>query len=132
MYICEVISDQLSRNSCVQDFSDSVNRPVQSGFKVQPSEFGGVSCERDSETVMERYLRLKEEVGALVSDVQQIQDTQESAEKLLQVSPADLLKDVRRLMDQQARNVVSCHLHVHNSSCHCDVNHFFELKPPGY
>ena len=72
-----------------------MNRQVQCGFKVQPSEFGGVSSDRGgAETVMERYLRLKEEVGVLVSDVEQIRESQESAEKLLQVSPADLLKDV--------------------------------------
>lgn len=71
-----------------------MNRQPQSGFKVHPSEFEGMSSEREAETVMQRYLRLKEEVGALVSDVEQIKDTQESSEKLLQVSPADLLQDV--------------------------------------
>ena len=53
-----------------------------------------MGSERESETVMQRYLRLKEEVEQLVSDVKQIQSAQESSEKLLQVSPADLLQDV--------------------------------------
>ena len=76
------------------DFSDSVNRQAQSGFRVQPSEFEGVSGEREVESVMQRYLRLKEEVGLLVSDVEHIKESQENSEKLLQVSPADLLHDV--------------------------------------
>ena len=78
-----------------KDFSDSINRPVQSGFKVCPSEYGGVvSEERKEETVIERYLRLKEEVGLLISDVERVKAAQESSEKLLQVSPTDLLHDV--------------------------------------
>lgn len=43
---------------------------------------------------MERYLRLKEEVGVLISDVERIKEAQESSEKLLEVSPTDLLQDV--------------------------------------
>ena len=43
---------------------------------------------------MERYLRLKEEVSLLISDVERVKATQESSEKLLQVSPTDLLHDV--------------------------------------
>lgn len=84
-----------------KDFSDSVNRQAQSGFKVQPSEFEGVSSERETETIMQRYLRLKEEVGLLVSDVEHVRETQESPDKLLQVSPADLLQDVRMLSKTQ-------------------------------
>ena len=71
-----------------------MNRLAQCGFRVQPSQFEGVSCEREVETVMQRYLRLKEEVGQLASDVERIQEAQESSEKLLEVSPADLLQDV--------------------------------------
>ncbi len=76
------------------DFSDAVNRPSQSGFRVQPGEFEGVSSEKEAETVMQRYLRLKEEVGQLVSDVEEIQNAQEDFKKLSQVSPSDLLQDV--------------------------------------
>lgn len=72
-----------------------MSRGAQSGFKVQPGEYEGVSCEREEETLMQRFLRLKEEVGQLVADVEGVKDSQESAEKLLQVSPADLLQDVR-------------------------------------
>ncbi len=71
-----------------------MSRGAQSGFKVQPGEFEGVSYEREEETLMQRFLRLKEEVGLLVSDVESVQESQGSAEKLLQVSPADLLQDV--------------------------------------
>ena len=53
-----------------------------------------MALEREEETVMERYLRLKEEVGVLISDVERIKAAQESSEKLLQVSPTDLLQDV--------------------------------------
>ncbi len=55
-----------------------------------------MSSGRGEETVMERYLRLKEEVAALVSDVEHIEAAQDSSEKLSQVSPVDLLEDVRR------------------------------------
>ena len=80
----------------VIDFSDSVDRRIQSGFRVEPTEFGGVALEREAETVMERYLRLKEEVGTLISDVERIKAGQESSERLLEVSPTDLLQDVRK------------------------------------
>lgn len=78
-----------------------MNREVQSGFKVEPREFEGVASEREAETVMERYLRLKEEVGALISDIERIKAAQESSEKLLEVSPTDLLQDVREQNSNQ-------------------------------
>ena len=56
-----------------------------------------MACEHEEETLMQRFLRLKEEVGQLVSDVESIKDSQGSAEKLLQVSPADMLQDVSDL-----------------------------------
>ena len=77
--------------SLFSDFSENVNRLAQCGFRVQ---FEGVSYEQEVETVMHRYLVPKKEVGQLASDVERIQEAQESSEKLLEVSPADLLQDV--------------------------------------
>ena len=79
----------------ILDFSDSIDKKPQCGFKVQPSEFGGMSSERTMETVMERFLRLKEEVGELTCDLQRLESSRENSDKLLEVSPSDLLQDVR-------------------------------------
>ena len=61
---------------------------------MHPVEFGGVSSKREAETVMERYLRLKEEVGQLTSDLQHLEATRKNSEKILDVAPSDLLQDV--------------------------------------
>lgn len=133
------------------DFSDSLGRPKQHGFRAEPSEYGIQAVEREPETLMEvwinattlpyslsnqdtlelghwwtrqikdqairmftkevlsywpsklnvisslqRYQRLKTEVAELASDVEQLQDGQQSSEKMLQVSPVDLAQDVRK------------------------------------
>ena len=55
------------QNHCVcgllLDFSDSVSRPAQSGFKVQPDDLEVMVVEREPETIMQRYQRLKQEVS---------------------------------------------------------------------
>ena len=93
------------------DFSDSVSRQPQSGFKVQPDDLEVIVTEREPETILQRYQRLKQEVGVwsvrcvcnehtppqvadLASDVGRIEEGSKDAEKLLQVSPPDLLQDV--------------------------------------
>ena len=43
---------------------------------------------------MQRYHRLKQEVGELLADVAQITEAQRSSEKMLEVSPVDLAQDV--------------------------------------
>ena len=82
--------------SCA-DFSDSITKkPCHRGFNLQPTEFEGMTSERQPETVMERYLRLKEEVEQFTSDVQRLAETRDNAEKLLDISPSDLLNEVLR------------------------------------
>lgn len=82
------------------DFSDSLGRPKQHGFRAEPSEYVIQTVEREPETLMERYQRLKTEVAELVSDVEQIKDGQQNSEKMLQVSPVDLAQDVHLLQKQ--------------------------------
>lgn len=82
------------------DFSDSLGRPRQHGFRAEPSEYGMQPVARETETLMERYQRLKTEVSELASDVMQIQDSQKSSEKMLDVSPVDLAQDVHLLQKQ--------------------------------
>ena len=82
------------------DFSDSVGKVrTHQGFSLQPTEFGGMTSERQPETIMERYLRLKEEVQQFATDVQHLAETRTDSEKLLDISPSDLLNDVRALLD---------------------------------
>ena len=47
---------------------------------------------------MQRYHRLKQEVGELLADVAQITEAQRSSEKMLEVSPVDLAQDVSGLV----------------------------------
>ena len=44
---------------------------------------------------MQRYHRLKQEVGELMADVERVGEAQQSSEKLLEVTPANLIEDVR-------------------------------------
>ena len=44
---------------------------------------------------MQRYHRLKQEVGELMADVEKVGEAQQSSEKLLEVTPANLIEDVR-------------------------------------
>jgi len=53
-----------------------------------------MTSERQPETIMERYLRLKEEVQQFATDVQHLAETRTDSEKLLDISPSDLLNDV--------------------------------------
>ncbi|XP_064401564.1 dynactin subunit 2-like isoform X2 [Halichondria panicea] len=82
------------------DFSDSVNRQPQSGFKVQPDDLEVIVTEREPETILQRYQRLKQEVADLAFDVGRIEEGSKDAEKLLQVSPPDLLQDLQLLQKQ--------------------------------
>ena len=65
------------------------------GYRAEPSDYEMSVVEREPETLLQRYQRLKQEVAELASDVEKVRESQESSEKLLQVSPADLLPDVR-------------------------------------
>ena len=118
-----VYLEQILNLLYLSDFSDSVNRQPQSGFKVQPDDLEVIVTEREPETILQRYQRLKQEVGVcgvwdvrcvwcvcdmwgvcnehtapqvadLASDVGRIEEGSKDAEKLLQVSPPDLLQDV--------------------------------------
>ncbi len=89
-----------------------MNRCPQSGFKVQPDDLEMTVVEREPETILQRYQRLKQEVCAciecgvwssrtyhsqvadLASDVDKIAKGNKDTEQLLQVSPPDLLQDV--------------------------------------
>lgn len=82
------------------DFSDALGRPQQCGYQAEPNEFGMHSVAREPETLMQRYQRLKTEVAELVSDVQQVEKSQEKSEKLLDVSPVELANDVQVLQKQ--------------------------------
>lgn len=82
------------------DFSDSLGRPSQHGFKAEPSEYGMQITTQEPETLMQRYQRLKTEVAELVSDVEQVREGQKSSEKMLEVSPVDLAQDVQLLQRQ--------------------------------
>lgn len=82
------------------DFSDHVGRPVQYGFRAEPEEYEMVPTSREPETLMQRYHRLKQEVGELLADVAQITEAQRSSEKMMEVSPADLAQDVELLQKQ--------------------------------
>ena len=71
------------------DFSDTVNRPVQYGFRSEPEDYEIVRAIKDmiviifsspsqegirgdNETIMQRYHRLKHEVADLINDVEQV------------------------------------------------------------
>ena len=69
--------------------------PDRHGYRAEPSDYEMSIVDREPETLLQRYQRLKGEVTELVSDVEKVKESQESSEKLLQVSPADLLQDVR-------------------------------------
>lgn len=53
---------------------------------------------REPETLMQRYHRLKQEVVELMGDVERVSEAQQSSEKLLDVSPVNLLQDVSHSM----------------------------------
>lgn len=53
----------LKRQILLTDFSDSVYRQRQCGFKVQPDDYEVTAVEREPETILQRYQRLKQEVG---------------------------------------------------------------------
>ena len=78
------------------DFSDRVDIPDRHGYRAEPSDYEVSVVDREPETLLQRYQRLKQEVAELASDVEKVKETQQSSEKLLQVSPADLLQDVRQ------------------------------------
>ena len=59
-----------------------------------PRSHSQVPTSREPETLMQRYHRLKQEVGELLADVAQITEAQRSSEKMMEVSPADLAQDV--------------------------------------
>ena len=61
---------------------------------------------------LQRYQRLKTEVSELASDVKQIQDSQKSSEKMLEVSPVDLAQDV--MSSVYMYMCVYNHLHMYN------------------
>ena len=75
---------------------------------------------------MQRYHRLKQEVGELMADVEKVGEAQQSSEKLLEVTPANLIEDVRvwliicllpSLKETTKQNVFplhSLHQHFHN------------------
>ena len=77
------------------DFSGRVDNPDRHGYRAEPSDYEMSVIEREPETLLQRYQRLKQEVAELATDVENVRQSQESSEKLLQVSPADLLQDVR-------------------------------------
>lgn len=69
--------------------------PDRHGYCAEPSDYEVSVIEREPETLLQRYQRLKQEVAELATDIEKVHESQESTEKLLQVSPADLLQDVR-------------------------------------
>lgn len=69
--------------------------PDRHGYRAEPSDYEVSVVDREPETLLQRYQRLKQEVAELATDVEKVKESQESSEKLLQVSPADLLQDVR-------------------------------------
>ena len=76
------------------DFSGRVDVPDRHGYRAEPSDYEVSVVDREPETLLQRYQRLKGEVAELASDLEKVKESQQSSEKLLQVSPADLLQDV--------------------------------------
>ena len=76
------------------DFSGRVDIPDRHGYRAEPSDYEVSVVDREPETLLQRFQRLKGEVAELASDVEKVKESQQSSEKLLQVSPADLLQDV--------------------------------------
>jgi len=82
------------------NFSDQLGRSVQYGYKAEPEEYEMLLTSREPETLMQRYHRLKQEVGELMVDVERVAEAQQSSEKLLEVAPANLIEDVQLLQKQ--------------------------------
>ena len=78
------------------DFSGRVDVPDRHGYRAEPSDYEVSVVDREPETLLQRFQRLKQEVAELATDVEKVKESQESSEKLLQVTPADLLQDVRQ------------------------------------
>ena len=76
------------------DFSGRVDVPDRHGYRAEPSSYEVSVVDREPETLIQRYQRLKGEVAELASDLEKVKESQQSSEKLLEVSPAHLLQDV--------------------------------------